>query len=515
MMKDFIKKYKNEIIFALFVSIVFIGVLHHESFRDEAQSWLLAKNCSFKELIAMMKYEGHFLPWYLIIMPFAKLGFPYITQNIISLIIVSVSGWLILYKSPFKLITKVLILFTAPMIYIYSVIARCYALIPLVISLLCIFYKDRKEKPLRYIITCIFLANTHIIMLGMVGIIILNYIIELVQDYKKISYKDKKKRVGALIFGLLLLILSGIPLLGSLSINDDVFINKLSVLNSDSIIKMLFINPFMIIFLIYSSLDISYLNFCLFIIPLLIIIIFTFKNNKINYLEILMIIWWQSFISVFIYPPSINGASSLIFVVLYFAWISKYKKNNTNKIAYISIIFLLCLNIFIGLSSVYKEYNYDYSSAKKISTYINNNLEDNSVILCGARSEMASSLIPYLRDDIKVFQVGRDNFVSYTITDKYNSIELNEDSLNSIKDKFKNNIYLLSYFDGESNEISFITFNSDIKVEESTIKDMIDKNILIEVYNSKDHMSNNKGIISLVNENYILFKVDLNNIKTD
>ena len=84
-MKDFLKKNKFNIIYFLIISTIsFITIFFHEAWRDEAQQWLLVKNMSLIELISFLKYEGHFLLWYLIIMPFAKLGFPYITQNIIS-----------------------------------------------------------------------------------------------------------------------------------------------------------------------------------------------------------------------------------------------------------------------------------------------------------------------------------------------------------------------------------------------------------------------------------------------
>ena len=129
-----------------------------------------------------MKYEGHFLLWYLILMPFAKLGFPYYTTNIISWLITCISVWLILDKAPFKFYKRVLLIFTFPLLYLYPIISRCYCLIPLAIVLMSIFYKDRKEKPLKYLISIVLLANTHVIMLGMVGIVLLDYIWEIYKD---------------------------------------------------------------------------------------------------------------------------------------------------------------------------------------------------------------------------------------------------------------------------------------------------------------------------------------------
>lgn|GEM_PF-7000454 len=68
-------------------AVSFITVLFHEPWFDEINAWWLAKNLSIPKLFLYMKYEGHFMPWYLLIMPFAKAGCPLLTQSIISWLI--------------------------------------------------------------------------------------------------------------------------------------------------------------------------------------------------------------------------------------------------------------------------------------------------------------------------------------------------------------------------------------------------------------------------------------------
>ena len=51
-------------------------ILCHESWRDEAQAWLLARELSIPELFAQMSCEGHPCLWHLLLMPLAKLGLP-------------------------------------------------------------------------------------------------------------------------------------------------------------------------------------------------------------------------------------------------------------------------------------------------------------------------------------------------------------------------------------------------------------------------------------------------------
>lgn len=158
----------NIFIMAVYIILTFTFIFFHEQWRDEAQAWLISRDLSFTGIISQLKYEGHFLIWYLILMPFAKSGLPFITTNIISTILVCISVWIILTKSPLKSYQKGLFIFSAPMLYLYPTISRCYAILPLAICLTAYFYKDRKEKPIRYILAIALLANTHVIMLGMV-----------------------------------------------------------------------------------------------------------------------------------------------------------------------------------------------------------------------------------------------------------------------------------------------------------------------------------------------------------
>ena len=70
-MKNWIKDHKEFIVFLLYAGLTFSLLFFHENWRDEAQAWLIARDCTIPELIDEMKYEGHFLVWYLILMPFA------------------------------------------------------------------------------------------------------------------------------------------------------------------------------------------------------------------------------------------------------------------------------------------------------------------------------------------------------------------------------------------------------------------------------------------------------------
>lgn len=443
-----------------------------------------------------MKYEGHFLLWYIILMPFAKLGFPYYTTNIISWLITCLSVWLILDKAPFKFYKRVLLIFTFPLIYLFPIISRCYCLIPLAIVLMCIFYKDRKEKPLRYLLSIVLLANTHVIMLAMVGIVLLEYIIEFYKDSKNISVKDKKRQVKYLVITIILLIITMLPLLGCLTTNQD--------LGTTNNFIEIFYYPFLLIMHIFSILmyDVNMITF-IFIIAL-ILLFYEIKNYPIRYLKVFLCVMWQSVIYLFIYSSSLQRVSTIIFILLYFKWIDLYKENKKIKVLEkrmlnIFWVLLVIFNIIAGILyiAIY-EIPYNCSNAYQMGNYINENLSDGSVILNGPRVEFTSSIIPYINKDIKFYHITGNRYFSYAIWDDQNKLEIKFDDIEEILTVFNKEqklyyIYCIDKFDVGEEKIEY--------KEMDFIKECIDKGIFKELYSTENE--------SLYNESYVIYEVNL------
>ena len=130
--KDIIIKNKWDIIIILiYATITFIiTFIFHEKWRDEAQAWLISRDLNIFQIIKQMSYEGHPPVWHIILLPFAKLGFPYITESFISWIIMVITACIVFFKLPFKKEIKILVLLTFPFLYLYPTISRSYCLIP-------------------------------------------------------------------------------------------------------------------------------------------------------------------------------------------------------------------------------------------------------------------------------------------------------------------------------------------------------------------------------------------------
>jgi len=148
------KKYLPEIItLLLYMSALVLIMYYHEPWFDEAQAWLIARDASFVQLVtSITHYEGHPPIWFLILMPFAKLGVPFeLGLKIVNFSLVTVAMGIFIFKAPFPGIIRCTVPFTYFFFYQYGVISRPYSLMLLGFVLSALFFKERNEKPFRFI----------------------------------------------------------------------------------------------------------------------------------------------------------------------------------------------------------------------------------------------------------------------------------------------------------------------------------------------------------------------------
>ena len=160
---------KKTLIFSIVITILYAiltlnTVLHHEVWADEAQAWQLCKYLSISELFNHLKNEGHPILFYLMVMPFAKLFPNIIFMKLICWFFMSMSVFLLMYFSPFKIYSKLAIILSAGFIYFFPVLARNYSIIPFLVFWAAILYNKQKEHPILYATIIALLTNTHIIM---------------------------------------------------------------------------------------------------------------------------------------------------------------------------------------------------------------------------------------------------------------------------------------------------------------------------------------------------------------
>lgn len=173
-MKEMWKEKKHIIVILLFAGyLIFNGIMlaGHELWRDEANVWLFARDASPLQLLQEIKYQGHPCLWYFIVMPFAKLRFPFQTICVLSFLVMAVAAGLFVYKAPFHPVTKGICLFSPIFSYYYSVVARNYCLIALLLILLVIFYPQRNRRPVIYGLMLGLLVQADTIALATAGLV--------------------------------------------------------------------------------------------------------------------------------------------------------------------------------------------------------------------------------------------------------------------------------------------------------------------------------------------------------
>jgi hypothetical protein len=146
-------------ILILYATAMGIAVWHHEPWVDEAQAWLLARDAGPVSLITkLLAYEGHPGLWHFLLMLPARL-LPYRALNLLSGALAGAAAYLLVRRSPFPIIAKVLLPFTFFLFFQYGVVARNYALLPGILFLLAAAYRDRFSKPYKFAGLLFLIAN--------------------------------------------------------------------------------------------------------------------------------------------------------------------------------------------------------------------------------------------------------------------------------------------------------------------------------------------------------------------
>lgn len=189
------KKYTLRKLFEYTILLAYIAfslvvVPYHEHWADEIQALLITKENSLSDiLIRIPQQEGQPILWHLLL----KLGLFIFGNGInisyISVFVMSVAVWIIVFKYDIPLIYKVLLPFGYFFMYQYNIVSRNYCLAYLGLALVGLLYSQRHQKIWPYILSLAFLAETTSFYYPVAGIMACFYVYEIYQyhrqDYKK------------------------------------------------------------------------------------------------------------------------------------------------------------------------------------------------------------------------------------------------------------------------------------------------------------------------------------------
>jgi hypothetical protein len=123
----------------------------HEPWSDEANSWLLARDASLVDLWThLMHYEGTPAIWHTLLYILIHLGMPYWALNLFTGSLGCLAAWTLIRKAPFAAPIRLALPFTFYLFYQYSVVARSYCLLPLLLIACASLYRRADEKPVAF-----------------------------------------------------------------------------------------------------------------------------------------------------------------------------------------------------------------------------------------------------------------------------------------------------------------------------------------------------------------------------
>lgn len=198
------------IVFIAYVTVTVTVSCFHEPWFDEAQAWLIARDCSWKELLTVRThYEGHPPLWWMLLAIPAKLGMPYeIGLKSLNLMCAALMIWLLEFKTKLPELLKVILPFSYFLCYQYGVTSRPYALMIAAMLLIAINWNNRNTKPWPVILSMMLLCATSSYGLAIAGMLALNWTIQFLCGERSLI-KNKQRFAGLvllLVFAIILLL---------------------------------------------------------------------------------------------------------------------------------------------------------------------------------------------------------------------------------------------------------------------------------------------------------------------
>jgi hypothetical protein len=190
------------LVFVVYLVIAAFTMSHHELWGDELHSWNLAKGSnSFWELMQNRRYEGHPPVWYIILWGITRFTHNPECMQWVHFCIAALVVYLILFRSPWPLMMKILIPFGYYFLYEYTIISRNYSPGLLAGFLLCmVLQKEFRYRLLIYYLLLFIMSYTHLLALILAGCIHLYFLLSAAESKKKLTLILFHCLLGAIIF---------------------------------------------------------------------------------------------------------------------------------------------------------------------------------------------------------------------------------------------------------------------------------------------------------------------------
>ena len=155
-------RFERILLLAYFLALsVAIGA--HEMWRDELQAWDIATHAgSLKDLFRNIRYEGHPMLWFVLLWLLHFLTGQVVAMQLLNLLLGTFSISLLLFRSPFNRLEKLLITFGYYCFFEYGVLSRNYMIGILLIFWICSLWQKRRKIPWQLFGCLLLLCQTSI-----------------------------------------------------------------------------------------------------------------------------------------------------------------------------------------------------------------------------------------------------------------------------------------------------------------------------------------------------------------
>ena len=456
---------KRIIAIVVFFAVNCLLSLRHEMWFDEARCWLLAKSMTPDNLTVILSNEGHPVLWYLVLMPFAKLGVPYEFAKIIPLLIMLVAAVIFMFKCPIKEYLKVLILFSPMFIYYYPIFVRSYCLSALLMIIAASLFSGRREHPFAMAISLALLIQTHLHVIGFCFGVCVVIVIEAVCGL--IRKTGDKKILTKQLISLLIPLLSALSLFWEFKgVWDNPLLGEMKNTDMDPVFSM------------FAQLDyLMGLLWVIFVPALILFILLLVRNEKDGRWQVLSV-FAVSFMELAgiggmnsIYDSPNNGYMLIAFALIFSFWqiaeITEKSESKYIRICSVSVIAVLFAGMWISSAVTPVEDMFMmYSDAKNTAEKIEE-LPDEITVVKVCQYPM-DSMIPYLDDETRLKAVSEHRLED--VVDSYGLMEFREvyngygSVSDAVRDRFSGTeeiyiVYPLAVYPNSYSNISYIVGN--------------------------------------------------------
>lgn len=465
------KRTAGWLILAFSLAVILLKI-HHESWRDESEVWLIARDSpGLFALLRQIGYTGSPALWYLLVYPLAQSGLPYASMAALHFVLGLGAVALFIFYAPLTFWQKVLFVFGYYVMYEYTVIMRSYILTVLMLFALAAVYKERFRIPVPYSAGLFFLANANVH--GLVIAMVLGgfYAAELFLEKRPAA--EKKYFYAGVIFlaGIVLAVVQLWPP-KDLHIEYKMWFANYTPAGQPHIFFQAFTQAFFPV----SGFHTNFWNTN----------ILSMRGGGLLGAGCAVFLGWLFFASrprvlglYFLLNLVLAGIfigkrwsgyrhSGLLYIVFIFClWVSSayaensfFKKNrlwgswDIPRLRNGVLLALLSVHVFGGVVAAYYEFRCEFSPGKKAAKYL---LESGylgpETLVMSWPSHTVESILPYIpKGDARFYQFGPDRYATYITWDQkaYESLFMSAEQIISksdqavLENKFYTTLFILS-----------------------------------------------------------------------